>query len=419
MHMTDTDMAGAHQAGADVPRKDLPGMDGGGGTTDVLQDLIAAVRDARATGMRVHIRGGGSKARLLGQTGGSTTGSANERSTAGGDVRPSLRRLDLSRHRGVVAYEPSELVFTARAGTSLVEAEALLAEQGQAFPFEPPAFGAGATLGGMVACGWSGPARPWGGAVRDALLGVQMINGMGQCLRFGGQVMKNVAGYDLARLQAGAFGRLGALVEVSIKVLPHPACSRTRILELDRDAALTRVLALQRSAEPVTATVHLDGCLHVRFQGNEAAVTAAAARCGGSEPDAAAASAFWASMREHTHRFYASSHDQAASDDGEVWRLSLPHAAAFPAFEGTWCTEWAGAQRWLRAPTGTTLAAARVFAAAVTAGGHAERWSPVRARPASHGIRGELERRLIEAFDPDGLFAPPSGGDAPAESGGS
>ena len=374
----------------DVPVEASPDTPPGG---DALEALVECVREARAAGGRLRIQGGGSKAHLLAPA------------TLPGHGTGTIA---LARHRGVVSYEPSELSLTARAGTPLAEVEALLAAQGQALPFEPPAFGAAATLGGTVACGWSGPARPWRGAVRDALLGVRMINGLGQCLHFGGEVMKNVAGYDLARLQAGAFGRLGVLVEVSLKVLPRPACSRTRILDLDRDSALTRVVALQRGPDPVTGTAHVDGRLHVRFQGNEAAVSAAAARCGGEELDAAAADAFWLAMREHQHPWFGGPSVDVPS---ELWRLSLPHAAPYPDLAGAdreedWCTEWAGAQRWLRPAEGTNLALAAVFAAASAAGGHAVRWGPLRAVPAGHAVRRALERRLAEAFDPDGVFAP-------------
>jgi glycolate oxidase FAD binding subunit len=350
---------------------------------DVLDALVDRVREARSVGGRLRIQGGGSKAHLLAPAGPPDDGAGT---------------IVAARHRGVVSYEPSELSLTARAGTPLAEVVSLLARHGQALPFEPPAFGAAATLGGTVACGWAGPARPWRGAVRDAVLGVRLVNGLGQCLHFGGEVMKNVAGYDLARLQAGAFGRLGMLVEVSLKVLPRPACSRTRILELDRDRALTRVVALQRGPNPVTGTAHVDGRLHVRFQGNEAAVTAAAARCGGTALDEVEAEAFWGAMREHQHGFF--------QGPGELWRLSLPHAAPVPDLAGNWCIEWAGAQRWLRAPAGTDLVPAVVFAAAAALGGHAVRWGPARAVPAGHAVRRALERRLAEAFDPDGVFAP-------------
>ena len=359
-----------------------------------LDELREQVLAARASGLRLRIHGGGSKHALC-ATAADAAATPAEDAAARDDGR---RTLVTTAHHGVVAYEPSELVFTARAGTSLADAQALLAEHGQALPFEPPSFGPGATLGGMVACGWSGPARPWRGAVRDALLGVQMINGLGEVLRFGGQVMKNVAGYDLARLQAGAFGRLGVLTEVSLKVLPRPACSRTQMLELARDAALTRVVALQRGPEPITGSLHVDGRLYLRFAGNAAAVNAAADRCGGTCMDEAEAGVLWADVREHRLPFF-------ASGAGELWRLSLPHAAAYPGLVGEWCTEWAGAQRWLRTRSDAGIAPASVFTAAAAAGGHAERWQPARLQAAASTVRGELERRLAAAFDPDGVFA--------------
>lgn len=141
--------------------------------------------------------------------------------------------LDTRSHRGIVSYDPTELVLTARAGTPLVDIEAALDAAGQMLPFEPPHFGPGATLGGMVAAGLSGPRRPWAGSVRDYVLGTRVITGHGKLLRFGGEVMKNVAGYDLSRLMAGSFGCLGVLTEVSLKVLPKPRKCQSLRLEMD------------------------------------------------------------------------------------------------------------------------------------------------------------------------------------------
>ncbi|MFW6094392.1 MAG: glycolate oxidase subunit GlcE, partial [Pseudomonadota bacterium] len=220
-----------------------------GDRTDALCD---EVRRAREAGEAVRITGAGSKGFLC-----------RGHPQRGGAVR----ELDVGGHRGIVDYRPEELVLTARAGTPLAEIAGVLAESGQALPFEPPRFQGRGTLGGAVACGLSGPGRPWRGAVRDAVLGVEMVNGLGEHLRFGGQVMKNVAGYDVSRLQTGAFGTLGVLLAVSVRVMPVPAAEETRVFELDARAALERCRAWARGPYPITATAHLDGRLHVRLSG--------------------------------------------------------------------------------------------------------------------------------------------------------
>ncbi len=357
-----------------------------------LLTLVETVKAARAAAQSLQITGGGSKCFI--QPVGDSQSPRSLHSAA--DTRHTLSALG---HRGIVSYEPSELVLTARAGTALAEVNAALVAAGQHLPFEPPWFGAAATVGGMVACGFAGPARPWRGAVRDAVLGVQMINGLGECLRFGGQVMKNVAGYDLARLQVGAFGRLGLLTEVSMKVLPIAINESTQMLQLDRAAALACVVALQRGPEPVTATLHQQQLLHVRFSGAAASVQAAVRRLGGETLPAAAADLFWRSVREQQTDFFTGAH--------ALWRFSVPHAASYPDLPGSWCTEWAGALRWLRLSPVESVRSPRALAAARELGGFATQWSmPIRAavQPASSGVRAELQRRLQLAFDPDGVF---------------
>jgi glycolate oxidase FAD binding subunit len=185
--------------------------------------------------------------------------------------------LDVSGHRGIVAYEPTELVITARAGTPLAEIEALLAANNQMLPFEPPHFSEQTTLGGMVAAGLSGPRRPWGGSVRDAVLGVKLLNGRGEVLRLGGQVMKNVAGYDVSRLMVGAMGTLGVLLEVSVKVLPRPACERTLVFD-----STTKPPRL--SEMPISASLELDGRLYLRLSASSRCVEMAADSLGGEPP---------------------------------------------------------------------------------------------------------------------------------------
>ena len=204
--------------------------------------------------------------------------------------------------------------------------------------FDPPTFAGDGSLGGAVAAGLSGPGRPWYGAVRDAVLGVTLINGHAQRLKFGGTVMKNVAGYDVSRLMAGAFGTLGVLLDVSIKVMPRPQFESTRAFALDRDAAHASVVAWARSALPLSATCHAAGVLHVRLSGTEKGVRGAVAQLGGDE--VSHASEFWDSVRDQTHAFFRG---------GPCYRVALPPAAAYPALDGEWLTEWAGAQRWFKA----------------------------------------------------------------------
>lgn len=319
----------------------------------------------------------------------------------GGDTKRDLGRavdaapLALAGHAGIVEYEPTELVITARAGTPLAELEAALAERGQMLGFEPPHLGDGATLGGTVACGLSGPRRPYAGSARDFVLGVRMLNGRGELLRFGGQVIKNVAGYDLSRLMAGAQGTLGILLEVSLRVLPTPAHELTLVHDLDSDAALAAVNRWAGQPLPISAACHDGERLRVRLSGTEAGVRAAQAILGGeADPDGAA---WWQALRERDLPFFAG--------DAPLWRLALAPATAQPDLPGTWLIDWGGAQRWLRsdAPAESIRNAARA------AGGHAMRLRPAGVdgpfQPLPEAVFA-LHRRLKAALDPHGILNP-------------
>ena len=340
-------------------------------------ELVDRVKQAAASGTPLCVRGSGSKA-------------CYGRHCAG-------EALDLTGHRGIVSYAPSELVITARAGTPLAEIEAALQAHGQHLPFEPPHFGPGATLGGTVAAGLSGPRRPWGGAVRDAVLGVKLVNGRGEVLQFGGQVMKNVAGYDLSRLMVGALGTLGVLLEVSVKVLPGPAEERTRVFELDPAAAAGRLTEWGRKPLPLSATLYQAGRLHVRLGGSAQGVRAAVEQMGG-EPLAAGDEALWHQVREQALPFF-----QA---EAPLWRIALPPAAPELNLPGETLTEWGGALRWLR----TALPAERVRQRAAALGGHATLFrghdgvGPV-FQPLAPALLA-LHRRVKQALDPLGLFNP-------------
>lgn len=302
--------------------------------------------------------------------------------------------LDLSGLRGIVRYEPTELVITARAGTPLAEIESALTERGQMLGFEPPHYGAGATLGGTVACGLSGPARPFRGAARDFVLGARIVNGRGEILRFGGEVMKNVAGYDVSRLMCGAYGTLGVLLEISLKVLPRPDHELSLVLETSEQEACERMTAWQRDPLPLSGLCFDGDRLHVRLSGAEPAVLAARRRIGGEIDDDGAA--FWERLREQRGAFF--------EGKGELWRLSVPPATAALNIAGKRLVDWGGALRWHK----TAQDAASIFAAAQTAGGHATRWRGAAGaqqifQPLPAPLHA-LHRRLKLAFDPHGIL---------------
>ncbi|MBE7460461.1 MAG: glycolate oxidase subunit GlcE [Zoogloeaceae bacterium] len=309
---------------------------------------------------------------------------------------PAGELLDTTGHAGLVAYEPTELVVTVRAGTRLAELEAALGERGQMLAFEPPHFGETATAGGCVAAGLSGPRRAAAGAVRDFVLGVKLLDGKGEILNFGGQVMKNVAGYDVSRLMAGAMGTLGLLLEVSLKVLPKPPAEATLRLELPQDQAIETMNRWGGQPLPLSATCWSDGQLTVRLSGARAAVAAAKEKIGGEA--VADAEAFWRSVREQEDGFF--------SNAAALWRLSLPAKTAPLSLPVEPLIEWGGALRWLACDG----PAAVVREAAARAGGHATLFrGGDRSEGAFHPLPPPLmaiHRNLKRAFDPQGLFNP-------------
>ena len=352
---------------------------------DSEQSLIEQVRDARTSGTPLLIRGGASKAFY-------------------GNPTPAGQVLDCSTHRGVIAYEPTELAITLRAGTPLAALQALLAEHGQQLPFEPPHFGGTATIGGAVAAGLSGPRRPYAGSCRDAVLGVRLLNGRGQALAFGGRVMKNVAGYDVSRLLVGSLGVLAVLLEVSIKVAPMPVACMTLVQESAPADALATMRRWARRGLPIGATAWDSGRLYVRVHGGDAVLVRTRAQLGG-EP-LVDADAFWADLREQRLAFFAG--------DEPLWRLSVAPATpldqlATESTEDPWLLEWGGALRWLR----SHRPAADLRALARGAGGHATLFRPGAEGLPSDGvfaplspIQMRLHRNLKRGFDPDGLFNP-------------
>lgn len=306
--------------------------------------------------------------------------------------------LDTRAYRGIVAYDPTELVITARCGTPLAELEAVLREQQQMLAFEPPHHGAGCTVGGMVASGLSGPRRAAVGAVRDFVLGAVLMDGRGDVLHFGGQVMKNVAGYDVSRLLAGSLGTLGLILEVSLKVLPLPMRETSLRFEMDEEQAITRLNQWGGQPWPISASAWHDGMLTLRLSGAEAALDAAINKLGGQEITDGAA--YWHALREQQHAFFEN------NPSSSLWRLSVPSVAGPMALDGAQLIEWGGAQRWLK----TDMNAQAVRQAAINAGGHATLY---RGGDKQEGVfqplapaLAAIHQNLKNAFDPAGIFNP-------------
>ena len=349
----------------------------------IAEQFRQQILAASATGLPLRLRGGGTKD-WYGQQ-------------LAGEV------LDTRAYAGIVDYEPTELVITARCGTPLAEIEAALAARNQMLAFEPPHFGPGATVGGVVASALSGPRRASAGALRDFVLGAVLLDGHGERLAFGGQVMKNVAGYDVSRLLAGSLGTLGLILEVSLKVLPLPLREATLRVACAEIAALRMLNEWAGKPLPISASCWHDGVLSVRLSGAEAAVSAALHTLGGEVLTPQEAAAFWLSVREQTHGFFAGA--------GSLWRLSLPPHASAVILKGRQLIEWGGAQRWLKLDVDADAAGSQHIRQAVAAaGGHATLFrGGDKAVGVFHPLAPAVEKihqRLRQAFDPAGIFNP-------------
>ncbi len=323
-------------------------------------------------------------------------GGGGSKSFLGRPQQDDAAVLDVTGHYGIVSYDPTELIITARAGTRLSDLHAALDRGGQMLACEPPAYGEGATVGGMVAAGMSGPRRPWSGSVRDFVLGVRMVSGLGTLLRFGGEVMKNVAGYDVSRLMVGSHGCLGVITEVSFKVLPKPRCNLTVRLEMTLEQALENLAVWGQQPLPITAACHDGRALRLRFEGNEGSVQAARQRIGGDE----APSQWWTQLRELKLPFF-----NTDVDARPLWRVSLPFWAPPLALPGEQLVDWGGAQRWLR----SDASAAEIRAAAESAGGHATCFTAGHVDLPFHPLQPtvlRLHRSLKKRMDPHGVFNP-------------
>lgn len=338
--------------------------------------IIDALHQARANRRPVYITAGGSKRHLLGRD-------------------CMAETLDVSRHRGILDYQPGELVLTARAGTPLEDIIAALEEHRQVLAFEPPMSGGSATLGGTLASNLNGPSRPWLGSIRDAVLGVQLINGRCERLKFGGKVMKNVAGFDVSRLQAGALGTLGVLCDVSLKVLPRPQRTLTLKYALTADDAIQEMNRRAREAKPLTGAMWVAGQLYLRLSGASRAVDSAAAQWGG-EVLADEGAAIWEGLREMTLPFF--------SGGAPLWRLSMQSTAPVNEQLGATLIDWGGAQRWVRGEH--AIESAQSFAT----GGHAAIFRggdrSVEVRAPLCAAQRNLHLRLKRSFDPDGILNP-------------
>ncbi|MBT6278119.1 MAG: glycolate oxidase subunit GlcE [Chromatiales bacterium] len=341
---------------------------------DCTDALVETVRAANAAGTALNIQGSGTKSFL------------------GREVKG--QRFYVGEHRGITSFEPTELVLSARAGTPLEEIRTILSEAGQMLPFEPPSFGTDDTLGGALACGVSGPRRPYGGSARDLVLGLRIVNGRGELLRFGGEVIKNVAGYDVSRLMIGAQGTLGVILEASIKVLPQLELETTRVLHIAPDKVIPHMDRLGDAPHPISGMAYIDRQLYIRLSGTRAGVAAASHDVGGEE--LSDDGAWWQSLANHSAPFF--------EGDAPLWRIALPAGTPPLSLNGQWFLDWAGTQRWFKShAAGTTIRAA-----ATEHGGHAVCYRG----PAAE--RGEspppalmaVHQRLKLAFDPKRILNP-------------
>lgn len=369
-------------------------------STDLTDSLQEQVKDAYFSSHKLNIQGSNSKTFLGNKVSGEpiNTFSHNESSHNG------------SSHSGIIHYEPTELVITARSGTTLNEIEQVLAEHQQMLAFEPPHFGENATLGGTIACGLSGPGRAKFGAARDFVLGTKILNGQGDILRFGGEVMKNVAGYDISRLQTGAMGTLGLLLEISLKVLPTSKYNHTLIISTSQESAFE--IMIQSAELPITASAYVDGNLYVRVSSCvENTIHRVKSQLGGDllEQD----EVFWLNVREHQHPFFKNAET--------LWRISVPPATPPVELPGQWFIEWNGAQRWLN----TNIKAQQIRSLVTSLGGHATCYRSKESRNKENRSKSisnndketqafqplpeilmKLHRQVKYAMDPNGIFNP-------------
>jgi len=303
--------------------------------------------------------------------------------------------LNISQHRGIINYEPTELVITARTGTPLKVIEQVLAENKQMLAFEPPAFGNDATLGGTIACNLSGPRRAYSGAARDYVLGTKIINGKAEILSFGGTVMKNVAGYDVSRLMVGAMGTLGVILEASIKVVPKPETEITLVQSIDITSALSKLHQWSSLPLPISGSCFYQGQLYIRLSGTEKSLLSAKQKIGG-EILLSTADSFWHSIKEQNHDFF--------NKKQALWRLSTTSNTPPLTFTNDTLYEWGGALRWFH----SDQLPAKIRESSEKLNGHTTLFRS----PAVHNeVFQKLPKHLLKlhqnlkhAFDPHNVF---------------
>ncbi len=291
--------------------------------SDYIETLCASIREANTTQQALQILSGESK-QFYGN-------------------KITAKSLDVSSNKGIVDYEPSELFITARNGTSLKEIEAELDANNQILPFEPPHFNTQATLGGTISCGLSGPRRAYASSMRDCVLGVNIVNGKGEYLEFGGQVMKNVAGYDASRLMCGAFGTLGVLTQISLRVSPKPHSEITIAIEINQREALENMNAWTQTQLPISATYFNNKVLYIRIAGLESTTKKAHQEIGGEI--IANSEKFWNDLKNHQTDFF--------QTEKPLWRIIIPNTTPDLPINGESCLEWNGGLRWIKSNENT------------------------------------------------------------------
>lgn len=351
-------------------------------THDNSAVLLEQVRQAVDTRSPLKIVGGNSKASLGHQ-----------------DVHGNSTALNTSEHAGIINYDPTELIVTVRAGTPLDQLNETLEEAGQMLPFEPPML-PGSTIGGTLACGLSGPRRAFSGSARDYVLGMRVINGQAQDLSFGGQVMKNVAGYDVSRVQVGAWGTLGILLDMSMKVLPKPELELT-LKQQCSEHDLKAFAPLMRQPLPLSGAMLIGQERYLRLSGSEVAVRAAAREMGGEIIED---NGVWQAVNNHTHPYFVQAYEHTETTESALWRIAIAEYAPMLDLPGEWLHEWAGGQRWLL----TSASADDVFSKVAAASGHATRYSVTGAGEAAfqplNGAMQKLQTRLRDSFDAQRIF---------------
>ena len=339
-----------------------------------MNEFSAQIKEAYHAGTKIFIRGGASKAFLM-------------------DAQEDSEILNISDYYGIISYEPSELVITVRAGTRVKSVESMLSARGQCFPFEPPLFGGNATIGGMVASGFSGPSRPFTGSLRDAVLGVKIINGKGEVLKFGGEVIKNVAGYDISRLMAGSFGTLGVILEVSIKVMPKAQAHATVLIESNSQDMLRHMHKLRRDIPNITGLASVNNNLYCRFAGGEKTVSQTLSTIKGEHLEEA--DLFWESLKNQSIDFF-QTHEP-------LWRMSVAPSTKSMLTDSESVFDWGGALRWVK----TNSTAADIHHMAEASEGSAMpffRGDPSQSLYTLPTAVFKLHQRIKESFDPNGIF---------------